>query len=50
MTYDKDPKHLFLQTVNEEGLNYRNQGRPHPADGPTTMARAVFVTCRPAIC
>jgi len=26
MTYDKDPKHLFLQTVNEEGLTYQNQG------------------------
>jgi hypothetical protein len=23
MTYDKDPKHLFLQTVNEEGLIYQ---------------------------
>jgi hypothetical protein len=23
MTYDKDPKHLFLQTVNEEGLQYQ---------------------------
>ena len=26
MTYDKDPKHLFLQTVNEEGLTYQTQG------------------------
>ena len=26
MTYDKDPKHLFLQTVNEEGLTYQKQG------------------------
>lgn len=23
MTYDKDPKHVFLQTVNEEGLQYQ---------------------------
>jgi hypothetical protein len=30
MTYDKDPKHLFLQTVNEDGLNYRNQGATAP--------------------
>lgn len=26
MTYDKDPKFLFLQTVNEAGLTYENQG------------------------
>jgi type 1 glutamine amidotransferase len=26
MKYDKDPKHLFLQTVNEEGLDYDKQG------------------------
>ncbi len=30
MTYDKDPKHLFLQTVNEEGLTYRGQGAAAP--------------------
>src|SRR5262245_9447988 len=30
MTYDKDPKHLFLQTVNEEGLTYRNDGATAP--------------------
>lgn len=26
MDYDKDPKHVFLETVNEEGLDYRGQG------------------------
>jgi hypothetical protein len=26
MEYDKDPKYLFLQTVNEDGLNYGKQG------------------------
>lgn len=30
MTYDKDPKHLFLQTVNEEGLDYEKQGATAP--------------------
>ena len=30
MTYDKDPKHIFLETVNEEGLDYRNQGPKAP--------------------
>ena len=30
MTYDKDPKFLFLQTVNEDGLTYQNQGATAP--------------------
>ena len=30
MTYDKDPKLLFLQTVNEEGLTYQNFGATAP--------------------
>lgn len=30
MTYDKDPKFLFLQTVNEEGLTYQNYGSTAP--------------------
>ncbi len=30
MTYDKDPKDLFLQTVNEEGLTYQNYGATAP--------------------
>ncbi len=30
MDYDKDPKHLFLQTVNEEGLDYNKQGATAP--------------------
>ena len=30
MEYDKDPKHLFLQTVNEEGLSYGKQGSTAP--------------------
>jgi trehalose utilization protein len=30
MTYDKDPKHLFLETVNEEGLTYQNYGATAP--------------------
>lgn len=30
MTYDKDPKFLFLQTVNEEGLTYRSYGATAP--------------------
>ena len=30
MEYDKDPKHLFLQTVNEEGLSYGKQGTTAP--------------------
>ncbi len=31
MEYDKDPKHLFLETVNEDGLDYRKQGATAPA-------------------
>ena len=31
MDYDKDPKHIFLETVNEDGLTYRNQGATAPA-------------------
>jgi hypothetical protein len=31
MDYDKDPKLIFLETVNEEGLTYRNQGATAPA-------------------
>jgi hypothetical protein len=30
MEYDKDRKHIFLETVNEDGLNYRNQGATAP--------------------
>jgi hypothetical protein len=30
MTYDKDPKFLFLQTVNEEGLTYQSFGATAP--------------------
>jgi hypothetical protein len=30
MTYDKDPKFLFLQTVNEEGLTYQSYGSTAP--------------------
>ncbi len=30
MEYDKDPKHIFLETVNEEGLTYRNLGATAP--------------------
>ena len=30
MDYDKDPKHLFLQTVNEEGLTYQKYGATAP--------------------
>lgn len=30
MTYDKDPKFLFLQTVNEDGLTYQNYGATAP--------------------
>jgi len=30
MTYDKDPKFLFLQSVNEEGLTYQNYGATAP--------------------
>ncbi|MFN3323710.1 MAG: ThuA domain-containing protein [Bryobacteraceae bacterium] len=30
MEYDKDPKHVFLETVNEEGLDYRGQGAKAP--------------------
>ena len=30
MEYDKDAKHVFLETVNEEGLTYRNLGANAP--------------------
>ena len=30
MTYDKDPKFLFLETVNEEGLTYQTYGSTAP--------------------
>jgi type 1 glutamine amidotransferase len=30
MEYDKDPKHIFLETVNEEGMTYRNLGATAP--------------------
>jgi hypothetical protein len=30
MTYDKDPKALFLETVNEEGLTYQTYGATAP--------------------
>ncbi|MEX2264311.1 MAG: ThuA domain-containing protein [Bryobacteraceae bacterium] len=30
MEYDKDPKDIFLETVNEEGLDYRKQGAIAP--------------------
>jgi hypothetical protein len=30
MDYDKDPKHVFLETVNEEGLTYRSYGATAP--------------------
>ena len=30
MTYDKDPKFLFLQTVNEDGLTYQTFGATAP--------------------
>jgi hypothetical protein len=31
MTYDKDPKFVFLQSVNEEGLTYQSYGATAPA-------------------
>lgn len=31
MTYDKDKSHIFLETVNEEGLDYDKQGTTAPA-------------------
>lgn len=31
MEYDKDPKSIFLESVNEEGLNYGKQGPRAPA-------------------
>ena len=30
MTYDKDPKYLFLETVNEDGLTYQSYGATAP--------------------
>ncbi len=30
MDYDQDPKHIFLETVNEEGLTYRSYGATAP--------------------
>ena len=30
MEYDKDPGHIFLETVNEEGLDYREMGPTAP--------------------
>lgn len=30
MEYDKDPQHVFLETVNEEGLDYRGMGPQAP--------------------
>ncbi len=30
MEYDKDRKHIFLETVNEDGLDYRKQGATAP--------------------
>ena len=30
MEYDKDPKYILLETVNEDGLTYRNQGASAP--------------------
>jgi hypothetical protein len=30
MTYDKDPKFVFLETVNEDGLTYQNYGAKAP--------------------
>src|SRR5229473_6413034 len=30
MEYDKDPKHLLLETVNEDGLTFGNQGASAP--------------------
>jgi type 1 glutamine amidotransferase len=31
MQYDKDPKYIFLESVNEEGLDYNKQGPSAPA-------------------
>jgi len=31
MDYDKDKKHIFLETVNEEGLTYKDYGATAPA-------------------
>ena len=31
MEYDKDPKYVFLESVNEEGLTFRNYGASAPA-------------------
>ena len=31
MIYDKDPKFLFLETVNEDGLTYQSYGAAAPA-------------------
>lgn len=29
MDYDKDPKHIFMETVNEEGLRHKHQGKDY---------------------
>ena len=51
MEYDKDPKHILLESVNEEGLDYkRPSGRPLPPAGPTTTAKAAFAIFHRDIC
>ena len=50
MKFDKDPKSIFLETVNEDGLTFKNLGATAPGAGLTNMGKAGFVTSRPATC
>ena len=50
MEYDGDRGDIFLETVNEEGLDYDGKGRWRPAVGPTSTARAASATCRRDTC
>lgn len=34
MDYDKDPKHVFLESVNEEGLKHRHEGKDRGTTAP----------------
>jgi type 1 glutamine amidotransferase len=38
MDYDKDPKYVFMETVNEEGLRHRHQGKDRGTTAPAGWA------------
>jgi type 1 glutamine amidotransferase len=50
MVYDKDRKHIFLESVNEQGLDYNKQGAIAPAGWSFDLGKGRVCYLSPATC